>query len=83
MNVCDPQWSNWMLVGFTLSTTDAFGLDYMGGMYKRVAGPPTLGIKEFLTKIQYYLYPVTPWCSNGTPKPALTVAEDTADHNYW
>jgi hypothetical protein len=55
----------------------------MTGMYKRVARPPQLGQYEYFMHIQYYLYPIAPWCSNGTPNPVLTVAEDTEDHNYW
>jgi hypothetical protein len=73
-------------MGTLLSVSDPtnyFSLAYMQGMYKRVAGPPSLGIKEFFTGLQYYDYPITPWCSNGTPNPVITVAEDTADHNYW
>jgi hypothetical protein len=38
---------------------------------------------EFFTGTQYCDYPITPWCSNGTPDPVLTIAEDTSDHNYW
>jgi hypothetical protein len=72
----------------TGSPNTIFAFDQMAGTYKRVAGPPALGRKEVMLgvigfDVQYYLYPLAPWCTNGMPDPALTVAEDTSDHSWW